>query len=148
MVFVCKGNICRSPYAEARARALGFSSYSVGLETKNGNPADWTAQEVALKRGLNLSGHYTRSVEQFTPGPSDLLIGMEPAHAKRLQQLYGETEPQVTLLGLWRSPPMPHIQDPYGLGSAYFETCFTILDQAIEQLGERIQAFNVSLAAR
>jgi hypothetical protein len=58
---------------------------------------------------------------------------MEPWQAKQLQQeLCGDI--QITLLGLWHSRPRPHIEDPYGLGEDYFETCFDIIDDAIQQV--------------
>lgn len=59
-VFVCNGNICRSPYAAAKAASLGLRSASAGLATKNGCPASEAARKHALWRGL-----YSRPIERF-----------------------------------------------------------------------------------
>lgn len=68
----------------------------------------------------------------WTPQPGDLLIGMEPKHGRALRAIRGPCE--VTLLGLWSTPPRPYIQDPNGLGDEYFATCFDCIDSAIERL--------------
>ena len=40
----------------------------------------------------------------------------------------------MTLLGLWCGEPRPHIEDPYGLGDDYFDTCFALIDAATARL--------------
>src|SRR5262245_52514417 len=54
LIFICKGNICRSPYAEARARGLGLTVASFGLEATPGQPPDATACRLARRRGVPL----------------------------------------------------------------------------------------------
>lgn len=137
LVFVCKGNICRSPYAEARARALGLPAASFGLEAAPGKPANPDAIATAAARGLDLTGHRTVPLPAFSVHPGDVLVGMEPWHAERLKQLEGPQPLSVTLLGLWTRSPRPHLQDPYGLSRAYFDTCFRIIDACIETLAEK-----------
>jgi hypothetical protein len=43
---------------------------------------------------------------------------------------------QTTLLGLWSTPPRPHLTDPYGGSVDYFNRCFMIIDSAVVRLGE------------
>jgi len=57
--FVCSGNICRSPYAEAAARRCGLTAISCGIATEKGLPADGTAITEAAQRGLDLTSHRT-----------------------------------------------------------------------------------------
>src|SRR2546421_5517665 len=85
LVFVCKGNICRSPYAEARARAMGLPCSSFGLEAGVHKPANPSAIRAARARGLDLSEHRAQSVSEFTIAAGDLLTAMEPWHAEALQ---------------------------------------------------------------
>ena len=127
LVFVCQGNLCRSPYAEARARALGLPAASFGLEA-GGEAADPVARAVARRRGLDLGRHRPRPAEALRPG--DLLLGMEPWQAGRLLDA-APPGAQVSLLGLWARPARPHLQDPYGLPAAYFDTCFAVIDNAV-----------------
>src|SRR6267378_2068745 len=82
LVFVCKGNICRSPYAEAKARALGLAASSFGLQAAIGGTANAAAAESARRRGVDLSEHKTSRGDQFPLIPGDLLMGMEPWHAR------------------------------------------------------------------
>lgn len=139
VVFVCQGNICRSPYAEARARAMGLPTASFGLGAGQQKPADPQAQAAAAARGLDLSGHRSLHLRGFRLEPNDLLVGMEPWQARDLRQLEGAAQGQVTLLGLWSRPPRPHIQDPYGLSRAYFDTCFRTIDAGIATMAQRYE---------
>ena len=139
LVFVCRGNICRSPYAERRARVLGIPAASFGLEADGCSPPDRTAVRISRQRGLELNGHHARPTSEFSPGPEDLLVGMEPWHGQRLLHLSIGSGAQVTLLGLWCRPPRPHIEDPYSLGERYYQTCFASMDDAIERIARRIR---------
>jgi protein-tyrosine phosphatase len=137
LVFVCKGNVCRSPYGEVRARALGIPASSFGLLADDHSSVHPTALKVGYQRGLDLSAHRSRS--RFPLLSGDLLIAMEPWQGKQLQRLQHRTDVQITLLGLWHSQPRPHIEDPYGLGKDYFETCFAIIDDAIQHIVDQMK---------
>jgi protein-tyrosine phosphatase len=135
-VFVCQGNICRSPYAEARGRGLGIACASCGLGAGNGDAADLACRRIARRRGLDLSSHRSKSIGALRLLPSDLLVAMEPAQAERLLSLTRGSGAQVTLLGLWCKPRRAHLEDPYGLSEAYFDTCFDYIDRAVAKLAE------------
>lgn len=134
LVFVCKGNICRSPYAEQRARAIGLSCSSFGLEPGVGAPANPLAIRAASARGLDLTSHRARSVVDFPIEGGDLLTAMEPWQVTVLRSLPVPVGVQVTLLGLWCRPSRPHLEDPYGLSDDYFQTCFGIIDRALASM--------------
>jgi protein-tyrosine phosphatase len=134
LVFVCKGNICRSPYAEARARTMGLRCSSFGLEAGVHAPANPSAIWAARARGLDLTGHRAQGASEFPMAPGDLLTAMEPWHAAVLQNRRMDPGVQVTLLGLWCSPSRPHIEDPLGLSEEYFQTCFATIDKAIASM--------------
>jgi protein-tyrosine phosphatase len=138
LVFVCKGNICRSPYAEARARIMGLACSSFGLEAEACVPADPSAIRGARARGLDLTPHRAQSASQFTMAAGDLLTAMEPWQVAQLQSRPLPTGAQVTLLGLWCSPRRPHIEDPFGLSDDYFQTCFGIIDNALGSMSALI----------
>jgi protein-tyrosine phosphatase len=138
VVFVCDGNICRSAYGAARARALGLDAHSFGLRAVTGVPAHPVAVETALRRGLDLSAHRSMTVDTFWPQVGDLLLAMEPRQARELTRRFGATVP-VSLLGLWARPARPHIEDPFGLTPAYFETCFSVIDAATQHVCSVVQ---------
>lgn len=130
LVFVCKGNICRSPYASARARSLGVPSVSFGLDASDGAPADPVASRNALVRGVDLSAHRSARAEASSFADDDLIIVFEPGHLGRLREIRRRRRPEMpaSLLGVWAKPIYPHIQDPYGRGDRYFQQCFSVID--------------------
>jgi protein-tyrosine phosphatase len=132
VVFVCAGNVCRSRYAEARARALGVEAGSFGLSADGRSPPDAVAVRAARRRGIELLPRASRRAEDVRPTAGDLLVAMEPHQARALRRAHPRA--QVTLLGLWCRSPRPVLADPYGLPDAYFDTCFGCIDEAVEAL--------------
>jgi protein-tyrosine phosphatase len=84
ILFVCAGNICRSPVAEAVVRAE-FARAGVDVQVASagtgpwhiGKPADARAQASALARGYDLSSHRARRVSADDFGQFDLLLAMD-----------------------------------------------------------------------
>jgi len=137
LVFVCKGNICRSAYAEAVAKSVGIEAISCGIDTVRGAPANQRAAEVASQRGFDLQQHKTTTVQSLTINKSDLLIAMEPWQADYLlKRLPAGTV--CTLLGLWGRPVTPHIHDPYGASSTYFDNCFNYIENCVHKVAEKV----------
>jgi protein-tyrosine phosphatase len=135
LVFVCHGNVCRSAYAAARARHLGLQSASFGLAARDGDPANAVAAERAAARAVDLASHRATSAAAARLRPGDLLVAMEPAQLRGIRLVAPDAP--VTLLGLWSTPPRPHLEDPYGLSPTYFDTCFDVVDSALEELARR-----------
>lgn len=138
LLFVCKGNRCRSPFAEYLARErFRIAASSGGLDADPGHPADRRALEVAWRRGIDLAPHRSRL---FTPAEAlggDLVIAFEPAHALYLRDFVPRAT-QVTLLGLFASRPCAYLHDPYGLSERYFENCFVRIENALRGLEARL----------
>ena len=137
LVFVCAGNVCRSRYAEARARALGFAAGSFGLSADGRSPPDAVAVRAARRRGIELLPRASRRAEDVRPTAGDLLVAMEPHQARALRRAHPRA--QVTLLGLWCGSPRPVLADPYGLPDAYFDTCFACIDEGVETLVRTVE---------
>lgn len=139
MIFVCKGNICRSPFAEYRLRALGASAISAGLDAECGKPANECAANVAKGLGVDLAPHLSTNVSELELFDGDLIVAFEPKHADILRKLFAhQPAVQVTLLGLWSPTPwMVYLHDPYGLSEAYFNTCFERIERSMLGLWER-----------
>lgn len=137
LVFICGGNICRSPYAEARARSAHLPAVSFGLDARPNCSADSTAVRVAAARGLDLRRHAAQPLRGQLFKSSDLLLAMEPGQVRRLLAIARRWGAQATLLGLWASPERAYLQDPYGLSEDYFHTCFSVIDGAISAIHRR-----------
>jgi protein-tyrosine phosphatase len=135
LLFLCKGNICRSAYCEAKARSLGLPAISRGLEVGDAQASTpKTIAEMAASRGLDVSHHRPRQFRESEILAADLVVAMEPVQAQKVE---GETKragAQVTLLGLWHSKPRPYLQDPFGLSREYTEHCMQFMDVAVDRL--------------
>ncbi len=140
LVFVCMGNICRSPYAEAVATGRRMGAVSAGLVAQAGARANPDAIRNADQRGIDLSGHIAKHIDDLKIGPEDLLVAMEPWQARRLRRMerVRSSMAQITLLGIWDSPGNPYIADPFGCGDAYFQTCYSRIDSSIARILQQI----------
>ena len=122
VVFICSGNICRSPLAEYYARSLGLKADSCGLDCGIGFPADPRASEFGKALGLDLSAHETKRVDQFQFQADDLIVVMEPKHVKNFRQQVGNQH-TVILAGLCCPAPFPYLHDPYNCNVEFFRHC-------------------------
>jgi protein-tyrosine-phosphatase len=90
VLFVCTGNICRSPMAEAMFNASGVaesSASSAGL-LFDGRPASDGAIEWADTVGMDLRGHKSRVISRAIVEAADLILGMEPRHVREVVALH------------------------------------------------------------
>jgi len=135
LVFFCKGNICRSPFAERYALSRGLDAASFGLEAGDGSTSPKGAVDAARAFGIDLETHRARSRGRIDFRPMDLLLAFEPEHAQQLSRAEGrERASDVVLLGLFSKPRHPYLHDPYGHGPAYFDRCYRRIAAAIDEL--------------
>ncbi len=137
LVFVCKGNICRSAFAEAVAQSLDLKTASCGLYTVDGKEANKDAVFCAARKNYDLSKHKTTSVESLLVKKGDLFIAMEPWQIKGVEERIGKASMR-TLAGLWTVPKLPHIVDPYEKDAAYFETCFNHIEKSVHEIAKNL----------
>jgi len=137
LVFVCKGNVCRSAFAEAVARNLNIAAISCGLDTHDGKPANSKAILAAKKRGLDLDQHQTKKFSSIEAKNGDLFVVMEPYQAKLVQEMLADRYSH-TLLGLWGSPVTPYIHDPYSSDEVYFHNCFAYIQGSVHRLANKL----------
>lgn len=92
IAFVCTGNICRSPMAEAmlRARLATVAPRlvvgSAGL-LFDGRPAEPNAVRAMAKRDLDISDHRARTISTDLLGDATLILGMERVHVRKVATL-------------------------------------------------------------
>jgi protein-tyrosine phosphatase len=102
-VFVRHGNICRSPYAEAKARSMSIASLSLGLNAENGTSAHPAAVKNALVRGVDLSARRAAPIDPPRLSDGDLVIVLESWQVSGVRR---RVRPRVAvkLLGIWSTP--------------------------------------------
>lgn len=137
LVFVCRGNICRSVFAEKFARSVGLEAISFGTDARPGSPADEGALRAALRRNIDLRDHRSRrfAPEELLPG--DVVLVFDD-YQRQLHLLEWTSAKQCSLLGLWGEPQWGLIADPYGRGEAYFDTCFNYIENCVRRIQQRI----------
>ena len=96
LLFVCTGNTCRSPVAEAIARKFAIERglvdldvASAGTSSSEGAVASDGALLVGLERRLDLSGHRAQRLSRALVEDSDLILTMGPHHLDRAEALGG-----------------------------------------------------------
>lgn len=144
LIMICTGNICRSPYAEYRARALGIPAISFGLKASPGSLADDSAVRNAAGRGIDLTTHRSRISSDVIFSDSDLLITMEPKQADAVLRDERIAATQVTILGLWAAPPRPYIHDPHASNDACFQRCYAVIDRSLLAIASRMNRYSES----
>jgi protein-tyrosine phosphatase len=133
LIFVCSGNICRSPYAEEVARRHGLTAVSCGTHTHNGLAANESAVREAAQRGVDLSAHKTTRWEDLKVEKGDVIVAMQLQHALSvLPRARSEAFPVVVFSSLL--PSFTTVWDPYGKPAEQFHAVFDLIDTGIARV--------------
>lgn len=130
ILFVCHGNICRSPMAEylfkdlaAKAgRAADFCVASAATSSEElGNPVYPPARRELARHGIGCAGHTARRLTRADYDRWDLLIGMDRANLRSMQRLFdGDPLGKCSLLPQHERPPRigisAEVDDPWYSG--------------------------------
>ncbi len=148
ILFVCHGNICRSPMAEFVMKKLisdrdlsdNFEIASAATSTEEiGNPVYLPAKKKLAERGISANGKTARQMTNKDYGYYDYIIAMDRFNLRNMSRFVGDdTDKKVSLLMDFTSRP-GEVADPWYTGNFdqtycdVYDGCSALLEQIISQ---------------
>ena len=133
VLFVCVGNVCRSPMAAAllrqRLRFPGSDVQSAGVAALVGEPAEPLAIALMNERGIDLSTHRARQLTPEMASAFDLILVMEEAHQRTVERIFPAGRGRIHRLGRFGDFDVP---DPYGRPRAAFESSLALIERGLD----------------
>jgi protein-tyrosine-phosphatase len=117
VLFVCYGNICRSPLAELQARRLSpeLEAVSAGFHDAVGRAAPAWYMDIAADLGIDLSACRSRLIDARLVQRAQLILLSDLDNLDRFEREFPEAVGKATMLGLFLPSPRAAIEDPYNL---------------------------------
>ena len=148
VLFICYGNICRSPFAallaDKRLRQAGISGVrcaSAGFRISQRASSPPEAVTAAALYGITLQDHQPALLTPELVGAFDVVFVMEPWQLDALQRRWPAQRHRLFLLPLFEPERTTrgafercHLIDPFGKGAAEFDHCYARIDAALSHI--------------
>jgi protein-tyrosine phosphatase len=145
VLFICKGNICRSPFAEYAARSIAAKGCSevvigsAGLQVSSKEPPPPEAIKAAEHFEIDMSGHLSSGLTTEHVKSYDAIFAMEGWQLKKLRFDYPKDKHKFFLLplldnavhGQFRSFHTYNIKDPFGGSVVEFVRCYRRIQSCV-----------------
>ena len=142
ILFVCHGNICRSPMAEmifnhlAKASGLEkvFRAESAAVSAEDlGNPLYGPARRTLISHGVPVSEHRARQISPADYGRFDFIVGMDASNLRRMERTFGgDRDGKLSLLMDWTPRGGGDVADPWYSGD--FEAAWLDISEGVRCL--------------
>jgi protein-tyrosine phosphatase len=130
VLFICEGNICRSPFAQRYLlhKKPGFTVASCGLQFQANKMSPLKALRAASESGIDLSSHRSAFIGDLNPADFDAAFVMDKNNYQKLAGKYPLWMDRVFFLDVENV-----IVDPYGGTDADFRVCYDKIKQLIDR---------------
>lgn len=152
ILFVCLGNICRSPLAEGifcsvvarRGLSGAFAVDSAGTGGWHaGSPPDPRSVAIAAQFGIDITGQRARRVSQLDFARFDLILGMDRSNVEDLLAAAPNgSDRNVNLFREYAEGIPADVPDPYYGGKEGFAEVYRMILAASEALAEKLERFS------
>lgn len=142
ILVLCTGNICRSPYGEAKLKSLlpDLTITSAGIATEKSGlvdkPADPMAIAAAKDFGFDISNHRAKQVTQQLVDDCDLIFAMERNQLDVLCEKIPTARSKGFVIGQWIG--LSTIDDPFQKDEHAFRQAFSHIDRAAESWARKL----------
>lgn len=146
ILFVCLGNICRSPFAAmlAKRRLMEMGRHDVrctsaGIRASQAERSPDDACAAAARFGLSLEDHRVRMLSPQLMDEHDLVVVMESGQLSALRQAYPRHRDRIVLLARFDTSASTafercNIVDPFERGMAAYDVCYGRIERAVAAL--------------
>ena len=137
IIFVCTGNTCRSPMAEALAReetlkqGLNMTVLSRGLSVIEGEKANEKSAAAMRDIGLSLDSHRAKSLKESDISEDTLILTMTEAHKSHVLARFNKASMKVYTLKEYAGQT-GNIEDPYGSSQQVYDSCAKCIEETVK----------------
>ena len=139
ILFVCAGNTCRSPMAEAllnrklaERNVQGVQCASAGTHVWPGDKAAFDTVEEMKSRGINIEGRAARQLSAEDVAKADAILTMTEGVSMAVLVLFAQAEGKVFTLGEYVGEP-GDVDDPYGCDEEVYHATADQIDALLEK---------------
>lgn len=143
IIFICTGNICRSPVAQflaerlAREAGLALRASSAGVEAELGHGMEPGAKRALAARGIKGPSHLARQLDERMLAEADTAYALTRSHRNIIVARFPAHAAKVVVLREAAGLPDPDVADPYAEPDEVYEECAVRIEEALKILIRR-----------